>query len=85
MKKISTNVTDVFVQCQGTCDIQIKGLNAFLDFQTQYLSLNVYFMYNINIFEHIQDMYLLHYHIIQWDREESQMTHEVRLPVCLQI
>ena len=36
-------------------------------------------MYNINIFEHIQDMRLLHYNIIQWDSEESQLTYEVRL------
>ena len=43
-------------------------------------SLNIYFMYNINIFEHIQDMCLLHYNIIQWDSEESQQTYEVRLP-----
>ena len=43
------------------------------------LSLNVYFMYNINIFEYIQDMCLLHYNIIQWDLEESQLTYEVRL------
>ena len=43
-------------------------------------SLNIYFMYNINIFEHIQDMCLLHYNIIQWDSEESQLTYEVRLP-----
>ena len=35
-------------------------------------------MYNINIFEHIQDMCLLHYNIIQWDSEESQLTYEVR-------
>ena len=40
-------------------------------------------MYNINIFEHIQDMCLLHYNIIQLDSEESQLTYEVRLPfVC---
>ena len=44
------------------------------------ISLNIYFMYNINIFEHIQDMCLLHYNIIQWDSEESQLTYEVRLP-----
>ena len=44
------------------------------------MSLNVYFMYNINIFEYIQDMCLLHYNIIQWDSEESQLTYEVRLP-----
>ena len=44
------------------------------------VSLNIYFMYNINIFEHIQDMCLLHYNIIQWDSEESQQTYEVRLP-----
>ena len=37
-------------------------------------------MYNINIFEHIQDMCLLHNNIIQWDSEESQFTYEVRLP-----
>ena len=37
-------------------------------------------MYNINIFEHMQDMCLLHYNIIQWDSEESQLTYEVRLP-----
>ena len=36
-------------------------------------------MYNINIFEHIQDMCLLHYNIIQWDSEESQLTYGVRL------
>ena len=36
-------------------------------------SLNVYFMYNINIFEHIQDMCLLHYNIIQWDLEEFHL------------
>ena len=46
---------------------------------TPLISLNIYFMYNINIFEHIQDMCLLHY-IIQWDSEESQQTYEVRLP-----
>ena len=34
-------------------------------------------MYNINIFEHIQNMCLLHYNIIQWDSEESQLTYEV--------
>ena len=43
-------------------------------------SLNVCFMPNINIFEHIQDMCLLHYNTIQWDSEESQLTYEVRLP-----
>ena len=43
-------------------------------------SLNIYFMYNINIFEHIQDMCLLHYNIIQWGSEESQLTYGVRLP-----
>ena len=37
-------------------------------------------MYNINIIEYIQDMCLLHYNIIQWDSEESQLTYEVRLP-----
>ena len=47
---------------------------------TLLFSLNIYFMYNINIFEHIQDMCLLHYNIIQWDSEESQQTYEVRLP-----
>ena len=49
-------------------------------FDMNNLSLNIYFMYNINIFEHIQDMCLLHYNIIQWDSEESQQTYEVRLP-----
>ena len=50
-------------------------------FRRKYIiSLNIYFMYNINIFEHIQDMCLLHYNIIQWDSEESQLTYEVRLP-----
>ena len=44
------------------------------------IRLNVYFMYNINIFEYIQDMCLLHYNIIQWDSEESQLTNEGRLP-----
>ena len=38
-------------------------------------------MYNINIFEHIQDMCLLYYNIIQWDSKESQLTYEVRLPL----
>ena len=65
--------------------VKSRVLMFFVHFQTQYLSLNVYFMYNINIFEHIQDMCLQHYNIIQWDGEESQMTHKVRLPVCLQI
>ena len=37
-------------------------------------------MYNINIFQYIQNMCLLHYNIIQWDSEESQLTYEVRLP-----
>ena len=37
-------------------------------------------MSNINIFEHIQDMCLPHYNILQWDSEESQLTYEVRLP-----
>ena len=37
-------------------------------------------MYNINTFEYIQDICLLHYNIIQWDSEESQLTYEVRLP-----
>ena len=45
-----------------------------------HLNLNVYFMYNINIFEHVQDMCLLHYNIIQWDSEESKLTYEVCLP-----
>ena len=40
-------------------------------------SLNVYFMYNINIFEYIQDMCLLQYNIIQWDSEESQLRKNV--------
>ena len=42
-------------------------------------------MYNINIFEYIQDMCLLHYNIIQWDSEESQLTYEVRLQFVLKV
>ena len=33
----------------------------------------------VNIFKHIQDMYLQHYNIIKWDSEECQLTYEVCL------
>ena len=38
-------------------------------------------MFNINIYEHIHGMYFLHYNIIQWASEESQLSYEVCLPL----
>ena len=60
--------------------MNIASVHCTITVARVFFSLNVYFMYNINIFEHIQDMCLLHYNIIQWDSEESQLTYEVCYP-----
>ena len=48
------------------------------------ISINVYFLHDMNIFVHIQHMWFLHYYIhysiIQWDSEESQVTYDVCRP-----
>ena len=40
-------------------------------------------MYNINIYEHIQDVCLLHYNIYNGIQKKSQLTYEICLPPIL--